>query len=186
MDLIDNIQRVLNKDGVIIYPTDTILGLGCLPTHERAVTKIKRLKGRDTSKGLILLATDLSQVSAYLLPTEPEKQHLREGTLLNSEQPTTWIINAKPNVLPWLTAGDNTLAIRFAKLPWLQNVCERVGALVSTSVNLSGYAPALETKTARDLVGPQVDLVIHKRIASTGKPSVIRRAVDGSIIRGNE
>ena len=101
MDLIDNIQYVLNKDGVIVYPTDTILGLGCLPVRERAVTRIKQLKGRDTNKGLILLATDFSQVSAYISPSEQEKQCLDEAIDSSSDQPTTWIITAKPNVLPW-------------------------------------------------------------------------------------
>ncbi len=171
--------HVLQHGGVIAYSTDTILGLGCDPNNETAIKKLLWLKNRSAEKGLILLCADTDTVQTYSLSLSNEQ--LSKITE-QSNQPTTWLIPAKADVLRWITGQHDSLAIRLTQHPDVRNICASMGAIVSSSANISDYPTALNEQQLRDWFGPHLDYAI---IGSngTGIPSRICDLQTGKVLR---
>jgi len=129
----------INTGGIIAYPTESVYGLGCNPLNEETVLKLLALKNRSIKKGLILIASSLSQLEPYLLLND---------NIITRIQPTwpgavTWIIPAQPWVPKWLTGSHSSLAVRVTAHPVAQLLCKKNGEpLVSTSANTSSKPPA--------------------------------------------
>lgn len=127
--------RTMQQGGVILYPTDTIWGLGCDATNEMAVRKIFEIKQRSESKSLIILVDSLQMLKDYVSEIPP---YIID--FLNSvKQPTTVIY---PNVIKlpsYVRASDNSVAIRCVQDVFCQRLIQSFGApIVSTSANISG------------------------------------------------
>ncbi len=124
---------------IIAYPTEAVYGLGCDPLNETAVLNLLALKKRPIDKGLILIASSLSQLEPYLLLNEE---------IISTVQATwpgavTWIIPAQPWVPFWLTGKHCSLAVRVTSHPLARLLCEKnAEPLVSTSANISSKPPA--------------------------------------------
>lgn len=132
--LIDNTLEALINGKTILYPTDTIWGIGCDATLADAIDRIYAIKERDHSKSMLILATE-----QMLSPTLP--QNTRE-ILLHSDRPTTVILPAEYisiQLAPNLLATDGTIGIRIPKFDFCQRLLSRLThPIVSTSANLSG------------------------------------------------
>lgn len=132
---IDQAVRVLRAGGVIVYPTDTVWGLGCDATNARAVQRIYQIKQRDDSKALITLVADI----AALQRTVDGIPDVAYDLIEYSERPMTIVYDRGVGVAPNLTAADGTLAVRVTAETFSQALCRRLGRpLVSTSANVSG------------------------------------------------
>jgi L-threonylcarbamoyladenylate synthase len=126
----------LRRGGVLLYPTDTIWGLGCDPRNAEAVTNLFELKGRPADKSLILLAGNVDQVKAIVgdIPNAilPE---------LATDRPTTIVYPSCITLAPGVAGADGSVAIRIAKDPFCQALAAAYGfPIVSTSANISGQA----------------------------------------------
>lgn len=134
-DILDETLSVLGRGGTILYPTDTIWGLGCDATCESAVREIYGLKQRPRDKSMIALVECESRL-AQLVPQIPE----RARTLIRTyEKPLTIIYQDARHVAPSLLAADGSLGIRLTRDPWLKELIQRLNRpLVSTSANPSG------------------------------------------------
>jgi len=129
---------------VFAYPTEAIYGIGCDPDNKSAVMHLLEIKKRPASKGLILIASDFSQVEKYLKPLSSKQLELTKPSS------TTYIYPAFDSAPTWLTGDFDSLAIRITKHPLIQSLCETLdSALVSTSANISGQAPA---KSAEEVI----------------------------------
>jgi L-threonylcarbamoyladenylate synthase len=174
--------RRVRAGGVIAYPTEAVFGLGCDPGDGAAVERIFEIKGRDAAKGLILIAAELEHLLPYIgaLPSE------RKAEILASwPGPVTWIVPALPDTPPWLTGGRDTLAVRVTAHPVAAGLCRACGsALVSTSANRSGRAPARNLLQLRLGLGGSMDYVVPGKVGSALKPSRIIDARNGRVIRG--
>ena len=171
----------VHAGGLVAYPTESVFGLGCDPLNFEAVFRLLALKGRVKNKGLILIASDFSQVSAYLKPFS-DAVFAKIGGL--NQPPTTWLLPAKESVPKWLTGGHKTIAIRFVQHDLAKELCELAGtALVSTSANKSGYAP-LKTahKTRLKFFGKGV-YIINGRVGKAKSPSRIIDPLQNKQIR---
>jgi len=163
---------------VFAYPTEAVFGLGCDPDNEQAVMRLLEIKQRPNNKGLILIASDFSQVKKYLQP------------LLEMQQPftlpsdTTYIFPALDSAPAWLTGDFNSLAIRFTQHPVARELCQTLeSAIVSTSANISGKEP-VKTVDAIDIqLGDKIDYRLEGALGGALKPSVIRDSITGKIIR---
>ena len=132
---VHNAYEVIKNGGIILYPTDTVWGIGCDASNEEAVAKIYALKQREESKSMICLMNGEKMVYA-VFPKIPE---VAWEILDLSERPTTLILDGPKNVAKNIIADDNTLAIRIVKEPFCYKLMERMKRpLVSTSANLSG------------------------------------------------
>ncbi len=132
------IQKI-NSGGIIAYPTEAVYGIGCDPLNKEAVLKLLALKNRSIDKGLILIASSLSQLKPYLLLTDD---------IISRIQPTwpgpiTWIIPAQPWVPKWLTGKHSSLAVRVTAHPLAQQLCiKNRHPIISTSANTNSRPPA--------------------------------------------
>jgi len=174
------LQHFLRRGGVIAYPTESCFGLGCDPRNPRAVQRLLRIKGRPERKGLILIASKLSQLKSYLKPLSSA-----QTAQLHSKWPGphTWLVPASHNCPFWLTGRHSTLAVRVTAHPPAARLCREAGmALVSTSANRSGQKSAKTARECARLFGKQVR-VIPGRIGKQRKPSTIQDLATGKILR---
>ncbi len=125
--------KILTLGGVVSIPTDTLQGLSCLPICEQSIQKMLQIKHRSVTKGIILLASDIRLLLAFvqdinlLLKIQPQRH------------PTTYLLKANPSVSPLITGEFDTVAVRVTDNPLIADLCKRCNsALLSTSANISG------------------------------------------------
>ncbi|HET8697949.1 MAG TPA: Sua5/YciO/YrdC/YwlC family protein [Gammaproteobacteria bacterium] len=174
--------RIVQRGGVIAYPTEAVFGLGCLPQSRAAVTRVLAIKRRSWRKGLLLIGADLAQIERFaVLPPEPR----RSEVLATWPGPVTWVLVARPAAPRWLTGGRDSVAVRITDHPLARELCRRVGqAIVSTSANLSGRPPYRRALPLRRGLGWAVDYVLGGCVGGLAAPTTIRDGRSGSVLRG--
>ena len=177
---INHARRVLETGGIIAYPTEAVMGLGCDPWDEDAVAELLRLKRRPAGKGLIIAASSIGQLSE--LVDFSRVPSLNEITA-SWPGPVTWLAPAQPFAPGWLMGRHDTLAVRVSAHPVVQHLCDRVGPLVSTSANPSGCRPARTRRRVRAYFGLDVDCYVPGNVGGDPRPSAIRDAVSGRVLR---
>ena len=165
---------ILKAGGTLLYPTDTIWGLGCDATNPKAVEKIFKIKNREESKSLIVLLDDEFNLHHYV-DDLPEITFDLLGSL---DKPTTIIYSNAKNLAWNVVAADGTVGIRVTRDPFCRDLVRRFGKpIVSTSANISGDpSPIVFREISNELitqVSYTVDLY-HDKINSS-KPSTIIR-----------
>ena len=127
--------KVLQEGGIILYPTDTIWGIGCDATNTEAVQKIYQLKQRDEAKSMIILLDTENNLESYVSEVNPLAYDLIEY----AENPLTLVMPGAKNISPALIAADGSIAIRVTSNQFCQQLIQRLRKpLVSTSANISG------------------------------------------------
>lgn len=173
-DEINKALEVLKQGGLILYPTDTIWGIGCDATNGEAVSRIFKLKGRDESKSLIILLDNESKLPSYVRDVPDIAYDLIEC----AENPLTIIYSDAKNLAPNTIAEDGSVGIRIVKHQFCQQLIQRFRKpIVSTSANLSGHpSPAVFDDIAEEIIRG-VDYVVHLADdkQSFGKPSTIMK-----------
>ncbi len=173
--------REIARGGVIAYPTEGVYGLGCDPRNLDAVDTLLSLKARSASKGLILLAASLDQLMPFIAPLS---QRLRRELDSTWPGPVTWLLPARQGVADVLTGARPTIAVRVTDHPVARALCEEAGtALVSTSANISGRAPALTAADVRLQFGDALDYVVSGELGGLNGPTEIRDGQTGAILR---
>ncbi|MEN9919970.1 MAG: hypothetical protein RL662_2406 [Bacteroidota bacterium] len=157
---IQKAMEVMLAGGIILYPTDTIWGIGCDATNEQAVQKVYELKQRSDSKALIVLIDNPIKLDYYLFETPSLAWDLIEV----SDKPLTIVYDDARHVAPNLIAQDGSLAIRVTHEKFSQELCRRFRkAIVSTSANITGHsAPQLFSEIA-DEIKNGVDYIVNYR-----------------------
>ena len=118
---------------VVAYPTEAVWGLGCDPYNQQAVETILRLKKRDVSKGLILVAADMQQLGFLLHDLSEDKLDILKQTWPG---PNTWIIPHKNRIPLWVSGQHNGVAVRVSSHPLVSALCKLYGGpIISTSAN---------------------------------------------------
>ena len=126
---------VMNKGGVVLYPTDTIWGIGCDATNEEAVKRVFEIKRRNDAKALITLIDSEAKLEAYVENVPEVAWQLIEV----AERPLTIIYDGARNLAPNLLAEDGSVGIRITREEFSKNLCMRMRRpIVSTSANISG------------------------------------------------
>ncbi len=172
---------VLVAGGLILYPTDTIWGIGCDATNEEAVRRVYELKKRVDSKALITLVDNPVKLDFYIDGVPDVAWDLIEL----SDKPLTIIYDNARNVAPNLVAEDGSLAIRVTKEEFSHELCKRFRkALVSTSANISGEpAPANFDEISED-IKKGVDYIVSYRQDDRSKSkasSIIKLGKGGEV-----
>ncbi len=162
----------MKNNGIILYPTDTIWGIGCDATCIEAVKKIYDLKKRITGKNFILLLDHESRISSYVKEVPEQAYSLIEYT----QKPLTIIYEGARNLPPEVISEDGTIAIRITRDEFCKNL---VGALrkpvISTSANISGKPAPASFEDIEEEIIQGVDYVVNWRQNEkiTSKPSTI-------------
>ena len=177
---VHNAYEVIKNGGIILYPTDTVWGIGCDASNEEAVAKVYALKQREESKSMICLMNGEKMVYA-VFPKIPE---VAWELLDLSEKPTTLILEHPKNVAKNLIAEDDTLAIRIVKEPFCYKLMERMKRpLVSTSANLSGMFTPKTFKEISPEILKGVDYVVnlHQDKVCKNPSTIIKLSLDSQV-----
>ena len=173
--------RILRNGGVIAYPTEAVFGLGCMPDDASAVARLLEIKQRSWRKGLLLIAADIEQVEAWAFLPDGE---LGRTVAESWPGPVTWALPARERVPPWISGGRGTVAMRVTDHPVARALCRRAGTpLVSTSANIGGRPPIRRLLVLRRQLGRAVDYIVPGALGDRQRPSLIRDAESGRILR---
>ena len=135
--------ETLRKGGVILYPTDTVWGIGCDATNVEAVKRVYEIKQRDDSKALICLVDSDARLQRYVRNVPDVAWQLIDSLKEGDAKPTTLILDGAVNLADNLIAEDGSIGIRITNEPFSKELCYRFQkALVSTSANISGEPAA--------------------------------------------
>lgn len=161
--------RIIQHQGVIAYPTESVYGLGCDPMSEIAVNRILGLKQRELEKGLIIIAASLGQLEPYIDISNEERKTISEHAT-----PITWLVRKSPLTPPWISGRHNSIAIRVSQHPLVQRLCLQLKhPLVSTSANPAAASPANSTLRARLYFGEQIDMYMTGVCGPLKQPTAI-------------
>ena len=141
---LDEALRVLRAGGIIVYPTDTVWGIGCDATNAEAVKRIYALKKREDSKSMLVLLDSPAKLPYYIGEIPETAWQLLEATDHNEDsKPLTIIYPQSRNLAANLVAEDGSIGIRITNEAFSKALCERLRhPLVSTSANISGHPTA--------------------------------------------
>ena len=170
---------VLLGGGVIAYPTEGVFGLGCLPDDLDAVERILAIKKRSASKGLILIASEVSQLRDWI-----DESQLDRIPAADPKRPVTWIVEPT-DIVPAIVTGDHPgLAVRITTNPVAAAICDAVEMpIVSTSANKAGRPVARNPFVLRRQFGHLVDYVVPGACGPASGPSEIRVLGSDKVLR---
>lgn len=180
---LDAAAALLRDGGVVAYPTEAVWGLGCDPMSQAAVERLLAIKQRSVDKGLILIAADAAQLAPLLdwnaLPPE------RRSVVLDSwPGANTWIVPASAQAPSWVTGRHAGIAVRVTAHPQVIALCHAFGGpLVSTSANLSGRPSVMRLDALDPDLLVRLDGVLPGATSGLDRPSVIRDALTGQLLR---
>ncbi len=165
-EMVNAAVEVLRKGGIILYPTDTVWGIGCDAKCDDAVARIYKLKQSGDKKSMIVLCSTLDMAVRYI--SRPPQIAFEVMEL--ASKPTTVIMPGGVGVSPNLIPDEGTLAIRVPEHEFCQAVIKRLGRpIVSTSANISGEATPKRLNEISSEIVDGVDLVVHPKYE--GKPT---------------
>lgn len=172
---------VINSGGVIVYPTESVYGLGCNPFNKIAVHKLLEIKQRNVNKGLLLIASHIRQILPLIKPIDANDLARALKTWPGHH---TWIFPKSVLVPEWISGQYNSIAIRVSKHPVVIQLCQKSNSpLVSTSANVTNQNQLNSIKDIKSLFGDKIGYYLN---ASTGKeanPSTIHDAHTNTIVR---
>ena len=184
--MIENLEKINNiliNDGVIAFVTDTVWGVGCLPSSERAVKKIYEIKHRDGKKPLILMSDEFYNLFDYLkqpIPKEAQK-------LIKKHFPgaLTLVLEKSEKTPDFITSSMPTVGVRIPDNKVFAEICRNIEGrvLATTSANISGEPPALTYDEAVKYIGDKVDLVVRDYgYSAAGRASTVAGFKDNGVV----
>jgi L-threonylcarbamoyladenylate synthase len=171
---IENCLVVLRSGGLILYPTDTVWGIGCDATNPEAVARIYHLKQRSEEKSMIILLQDEKVIPNFI--SQPNA--LIFDYIKGIHKPTTMIYGGAKNLATNLIGADGSIAIRIPNDPFCRQLLKKFGKpIVSTSSNLSGYPTPKIFSDIDAVIKKGVDYVVEHRQddCTQAEPSTIIR-----------
>ena len=175
---------VLHQGGVVACPTEAVWGISCAADNAQAIHKVLELKQRPVEKGMIVAVSNIEMLEGWV-----DWSHLSEKVKQCFRQtwpgPVTWVLPATSAVLPEVT-GANTgkVAVRVTSHPVLKALIDAFGnPVLSTSANISGDPPVKSEHALSPALLGKVDAVVSGDVGGLEKPTEIRDALTGTIIR---
>lgn len=181
-DEIKKAVEILRSGGVILYPTDTVWGIGCDATNAEAVKRIFDIKKRADAKAMLVLVDNPARIQSYV----EEVPEMAWDLIELSEKPLTIIYPEAKNLAKNLVGEDKSIAIRVTKEDFSKNLCSQFRKpIVSTSANVSGKPTPANFSEITNEIKSAVDYVVNFRQNETRKPkpsSIIKLGI-GNVIQ---
>jgi len=181
-DEIKKTLEVLRAGGVILYPTDTVWGLGCDATDEKAVKRIFEIKKRVDAKAMLVLIDNPGKLQSYV----SEVPDIAWDLIEMSEKPLTIIYPEARNLAPNLIADDKSIGIRVTNEEFSKKLCAQFRKpIVSTSANVSGEATPYNFNQISNEIKSTVDYIVNFRQdeQTQSKPSSIIKLGKGNLFK---
>lgn len=174
---LEQAAQILKQGGIVAYATEYCFGLGCDPFNRDAVLRLLRLKQRPVRKGLIVLAAHADQLNPFVTAVPATAAATWPG-------PHTWLLPVQPGVPGWVTGRHDKIAVRVTAHPQAAALCHIAGmAIISTSANRGGEAPARSDREVTRRFGKLVDYVLSGSVGNAPAPTPIRDAATGRLVR---
>lgn len=174
--------EVMAAGGIILYPTDTIWGIGCDATNEKAVQRIYELKRRADNKAMLVLMDSEAKLNMYV----SDVPDIAWDLISVSDKPLTIVYSSAKNLATNLLAADGSVGIRITNEEFSKKLCERFRKpLVSTSANLSGDPSPANFSEISDVIKEGVDYIVSYRQDDMSKavPSGIIKLGEGGLVQ---
>lgn len=183
-ELKSKIKEILDNDGVIAFVTDTVWGLGCLPSSQTAVKKIYDIKKREAQKPLILMSNEVENLKPYV-----KEINAKADELIKKHFPgaLTLVMKKSEKTSDFITSGFDTVGIRVPDNKVFKEICEGVNGgeglvLATTSANLSHEPSAKTYEQAVQYIGDKCDLIIHDfGCSAKGLESTVALILDSEV-----
>ncbi len=172
----------MQAGGIILYPTDTIWGIGCDATNEKAVQRVYELKQRTDNKAMLVLIDSSAKLEAYV----PDVPAIAWDLIEVADKPLTIIYPGSKNLAPNLIGADGSVGIRVTSEEFSRRLCERFRKpLVSTSANVSGEPSPANFSEVSDTIKNGVDYIVKYRQDDEAKasPSNIIKLGAGGLVQ---
>ncbi len=170
---------ILQRGGILAYPTEAVYGLGCDPFNQAAVESICALKGRETNKGFIVLIADWTQLFSLIAPISDEQLALVRATWPGF---VTWIFPRAPSLPKWICGEHDSIAIRMSAHPIAQELTA-ASPVISTSANRSGRPPVATTEQLVQQFPEGIDALVRGALGGFKQPSPIYDVRSGKQLR---
>jgi L-threonylcarbamoyladenylate synthase len=170
-NLLEKAARTIREGGVVLYPSDTIYGLGCDPFQALALDRLFHIKGRPENRGVLVLIPDLGWIG-QLASSVPRAA----DSILDRfwPGPLTVLLKARPSLPAGLTGREGKIGVRRPALPYLEDWMRLIpGPIVSTSANRSGEPAPATLEELRRLFADRVDLFLESGEAALAAPSTV-------------
>lgn len=174
--------RTLNAGKLLVYPTESVFGLGCLANNKQALKRLRRIKRREPYKGFIVLCASTKQLRQHFPEIRLSPQQLAKLNVAQ-QHPTTWLLPYKKHLNPWLVGNNNSLAVRITGHPVARTLCQQCGPLVSSSANPAGVKTPETLLQVRKQFRWRVDFYLNKSLGKSRSPSQIIDLLSGELIR---
>ncbi|REJ82551.1 MAG: threonylcarbamoyl-AMP synthase [Bacteroidetes bacterium] len=178
---LENALKTLQEGGLILYPTDTVWGIGCDACNPEAVAKIYELKRREDSKSMIIMLDNAVKLQSYISEVPEQAFTLIE----HAERPLTIIYDGARNLAGNLIASDGSVGIRVTKDKFCSDLISRFKKpIVSTSANISGEPTPQNYNDISELIRNGVDYIVNLRKDESENPrpsTIIRLRKNGEI-----
>jgi len=178
---INNSLEVLKNEHILLYPTDTVWGIGCDATSKSAVNTIFKIKNRSESKSLIILVDGIAMLKNYV-PIIPDTVF---ELLKTASNPTTIIYNNPKGLAKNVVANDHTVAIRIVQNDFCKQLISEFGKpIVSTSANVSGNTTPNCFKEIDKAILDSVDYIVNlqREVVNEKSSTILKVAENGEII----
>jgi L-threonylcarbamoyladenylate synthase len=171
----------LRAGGIIAYPTEAVYGLGCDPLDRNAVARLFSLKQRPAGQGVLLIAAEFAQVEKFIGAVPADAIERARATWPG---PHTWVFPRSPMTPDWLVGDHSGIALRVTAHPLAAALCRAFGhALVSTSANRHGVAPARTASEVRLAFSGALAYVLEGATGGLERPTPIRDAISAEVLR---
>lgn len=182
--MFQEVHKILNNGGIILYPTDTIWGIGCDATNEKAINKIYSLKQREETKSMLILVDSIEMLQNYV----EEIPDIALKLIKSINKPLTIIYSGPKNLAQNLIASDNSIGIRITKDKICKEMINNFGKpIVSTSANISGEESPKKYEDINSTIINTVDYILKREKEIPSSPSTIIKVINNSnfrILRG--
>jgi L-threonylcarbamoyladenylate synthase len=174
--------HVLKEGKLLVYPTESVFGVGCLANNDDALIHLRSVKGRSSAKGFIVLCASMAQLQNSFPELELD-QKAQSRLVEPQKHPTTWLIPFSKPLNPLLVGNNHSLAVRITQHPVAKVLCESCGPIVSSSANPAGMAAPKTLLQAKKQLGDTVDFYLNESLGEAKKTSQIIDLRSGEIVR---
>lgn len=176
----ENIVNILNGNGIVVMPTDTLYGIVGKALNPRVVERIYQIRKRTPSKPCIILIGDISELGKFLIVlNQEEEKTLKE--YWGKPHPVSIVLDCPEERFSYLHRGTKTLAFRIPHPNKLKDLLLKTGPLIAPSSNIEGMPPAQNIASARQYFGDSVDLYVDGGIITGSASKIIKLHKDGSV-----
>ena len=174
--------QIISKGGIIVYPTETVWGIGCDSMNNTAIKNIYKIKNRESNNPMLCIVNNMTMVREYIkdIPEDIEK------IIINTSKPTTIIYNNSKNISDLLLGDNRSIGLRITSNKFCQKLISKLGRpLVSTSANISGKKATSFFKEIDTKILKEVDYVVNLQSDNDSNmaSSIIKINIDGTITK---